>query len=485
MEEDPLPSAGKVKERSAKQSAFDLPLWESIEEKDSGASTISKDQAGSGQLPRSDASRGADVPELPTIQPSVLPPSSCSTSSISIPSILPKLYSKSVSDDSNDTASANNQDGSSGLGKDAASVPSEGERNKGKHKSSRGSVSPDAAAGQKSPEGEGAGNHDVVPVSPPPKPRPRGRPKSKGKVGRPSGSPSKKATPTSHESTVDKPSEVQSSAGEERGSGAGSRRASSDGGRERGGEEAGVESEPANSAGQRSTSVFVSVLAGPEKKPQKREKLGEERRSSSDDPGATAAADDACTSRDADSIKESEAIRRLSMTESVTPPMPYPHPSPSSFSYFPPPHPSMMYPGPGAGYPPYYGPYPTATMPYISGPMGGMIPAPPPPGVMEPSTDALPASFCLPPTSSGIPVTTVSGVRVSVLDKPPTHLPTVPAHQLPHPRPAPGPGYDQNLAPPPGTAGECYHLPHVCVGIIMLLCYCAFYFSIWRLLLGT
>ena len=437
MEESPLPSTAK-KDGATGQSTIDLPLWESIGEEPQRSGPADKTAPRSTLPPEG---KSSTVPELPAIQPSILPPTG------TIPGAPPKVYSKSGEGGdalSSEPAAGHDRRTSEG----GRERPSEGRRRKTRHSSE---AMTDRGEHKSPPEEESSvgGDTDTSPA-PPPKPRPRGRPKSKGKPGKSVGSHAKKASSHGSQEGVtqsegDKPREAQGSTGAEAGSG-GSRKSSDDKEEEEEEEGGAVPS----GAGQRSASVFVSVLAGPEKRAERRDgmtgdELGEEE-------------------GDMDGAKKSDARRRLSMTESPAPPMAYPPPGPGSFPYpFPPPHHHpMMFPGPGASYPPgpYYGPYPTATVPgaYIPGPMGGMMA--PHPGMMEPGADSLPASFCLPFTSAGVPITTVSGVRVSVLDKPPSHLPTVSVQQLARPRCAPGVTYEQALPPPlpPGTTGQS-HIP--------------------------
>lgn len=233
-------------------------------------------------------------------------------------------------------------------------------------------------------------------------------------------------------------------------------------------------------------SVFVSVLSGSDKK----------------ESGATPATTDEQVAVSESSSKEGggtsecagspqkESQRRVSETSpafpypsSSTPTPTYPQFSPYHPSFPPPPH--MMYPPsappstmyPFYGYPaaghlqmphPAHGPYyphmvPPTVPPITTGdpsqnihpqsPYGQSLPAQSPNGSTTCSAPS--SSAVLPPTVTST-ATTVGGVRVSVLDKPPTQLPMVtlpyplPSAAAPRPlRPQPG-GYPMEIPSPSG-----------------------------------
>jgi len=186
---------------------------------------------------------------------------------------------------------------------------------------------------------------------------------------------------------------------------------------------------------QRPPSVFVSVLSGPEKKG---ERKMEEKSTSDVKPRRPAEMES--------ETKKLEAGSRLTFTEPSMQ-MPYPLVSTPTYPYpgpYPPPPPMMFPPpnSPSSMYSPYYGSYslpPGHYMPPPPPPMG-MMPHPPPPpppdqqsGTSQPHSMSSPFTYAT--SSSQLPaVTTVGGVRVSILDKPPMQMPTVtvpPLHQIP------------------------------------------------------
>ena len=237
-------------------------------------------------------------------------------------------------------------------------------------------------------------------------------------------------------------------------------------------------------------SVFVSVLSGSDKKESAAtpvaadEQVASVSESSSKEGGGAP---------EAASLPHKEPQRRVSET---SPAFPYPSSSAPTPTYpqFPPYHPSfppphhMMYPPsappstmyPFYGYPaaghlqmghPGHGPYyphmaPPTVPPITTGdqihvpqnmhpqsPYGQSLPALSPNG--STSCSAPSSSAVLPPTITST-ATTVGGVRVSVLDKPPTQLPMVtlpyplPSAATPRPmRPQPG-GYPMEIPSPSG-----------------------------------
>lgn len=186
---------------------------------------------------------------------------------------------------------------------------------------------------------------------------------------------------------------------------------------------------------QRPPSVFVSVLSGPEKKG---ERKMEEKSTSDVKPRRPAEMES--------EAKKLEAGSRLTFTEPSMQ-MPYPLVSTPTYPYpgpYPPPPPMMFPPpsSPSSMYPPYYGSYPLPPGHYMPPPPPpmGMMPHPPPPpppdqqsGTSQPQSMSSPFTYAT--SSSQLPaVTTVGGVRVSILDKPPMQMPTVtvpPLHQIP------------------------------------------------------
>ena len=201
---------------------------------------------------------------------------------------------------------------------------------------------------------------------------------------------------------------------------------------------------------QRPSSVIVSVLSSME-----REKKGEDKPAAKPSK-AEGAPTTVSSSKPQEAELKPEPRRKLSMTEPSL--VPYPPSSMPTYSYsypgapYPPPPPMMFPPGgppPSSMYPPYY-PYPSVTQPlptaYIP-PGLGMMP------MMEPGGEGLPP---MPPYTASHPpiVTTVSGVRVSILDKPPNHLPTVSPHQMPRPRSMPNAPPQQMEHTPQSLVGQ-------------------------------
>ena len=246
---------------------------------------------------------------------------------------------------------------------------------------------------------------------------------------------------------------------------------------------------------QRQSSVFVSVLSGPEKKGEASNQSEDLQLPNNVDPSSSGKEGKPAGKEPV--LQKSESQRRLSETPtspvfayptSSTPTPTYPQfPFPGSF---PPPHPHhMMYPsGPGSPlYPPHFYGYPGTQPIQMPLPHGAYLSGPPHPSLSmthslppntsgdQPSTHTMYphvsfSSQAFPPNSlhgapSGSPnsttaamvtsvATTVGGVRVSVLDKPPTQLPmvTLPYHMpsATAPRTRPPAGYPMDLPPPPG-----------------------------------
>lgn len=233
---------------------------------------------------------------------------------------------------------------------------------------------------------------------------------------------------------------------------------------------------------QQRQSVLVSVLSGQEKEP-----TAEEQTDAASTPPESANKESGASEP---SLQHKDSQRRVSETSPV-----YPYPSSSTptptyspFSpYHPsfPPHPHMMYPpsAPPSTMYPFYGypgsmpmPHPShgAYYPHMAAPTVPLV-APPittgdqnmlaqtpysqsfPPNSSNGSAlgSAPSCSALLPPTITST-ATTVGGVRVSVLDKPPTQLPmvTLPYHMpnaaAPRPMRPPSGGYPMEIPSPPG-----------------------------------
>jgi hypothetical protein len=237
-------------------------------------------------------------------------------------------------------------------------------------------------------------------------------------------------------------------------------------------------------------SVFVSVLSGSDKKESTLPPSSEEQATVSEN----SSKEGSSTSETAASTQHKDPHRKLSETSPV---FPYPSTSTPTPTYGPqfspygsfPPHPHMMYPPsvpPSTMYP-FYGyhgagpmqiphPPPSAYYQHMAPPIttGEQMPMPqnmqPQVPFGQPAAQPTPAQSpasgpvsCSAPTSSAVlpptvtsTATTVGGVRVSVLEKPPTQLPmvTVPYHipgaaaQRPL-RPQPG-GYPMEIPQAPG-----------------------------------
>lgn len=230
-------------------------------------------------------------------------------------------------------------------------------------------------------------------------------------------------------------------------------------------------------------SVFVSVLSGSDKRDSEATPTSEEQATISE-----SSSKEGSSISEAASSQHRESQQRVSETSPVFPYPASPAPTPT-YPQFPyhasfPPLPHMMYPpsGPPSTMYPFYG-YPGtghlsmqhpahgAYYPHMAQPIttGDQIPLPQnmhpqtpycqslpsqsPTG--DPSSSAPTSSVVLPPIITST-ATTVGGVRVSVLDKPPTQLPmvTLPYHMpsaaAPRPlRPQPG-GYPMEMPSPPG-----------------------------------
>ena len=261
---------------------------------------------------------------------------------------------------------------------------------------------------------------------------------------------------------------------------------------------------------QRQSSVFVSVLSGPEKKGEPPVHQSEDQANSDSASSSSSREEKAVVGeKDPNTQKPTESQRRPSETSPVFPystsstpfaQFPYPAtfgpPPPHHIMYPPSGVPSTMYPHfysyPGSQpmqmppHPPPPGSYLSPTPPHPHPSMSATPPVPPnttgdqnlpSPHNLHPQQPAFNSSQPYPPnsthtstTSGTVPAnnnvsitataivtsvaTTVGGVRVSVLDKPPTQLPmvTLPYHMpsatAPRPRP-PGPGgYPMDLTPP-------------------------------------
>ena len=500
MEESPLPSkeAAATANVPAK-SALSLPLWDSISEplpppppppppKDQTAAEVPPSQAPDRQiLPAKSPdikARGSELPELPPIHPSVLPPTSCPPA-LSIPSILPKLCSKT---EQQPPTASSSVDASSQLGVAAAITASEiptaaggvaavhsaavspsittlcsyNALGSGKAVSeSLPAVNGKERAGAEDGDGglkpalpsSEAGDVEIIEVK---KPTPveidltegdetETKATAEAKLAVSEEKASVAAKPPEERQALEKkeevfPMEVKVGGASEVGG------AAKVGGAKDSPEEREVkastqpvskgEEKPRDAATttaatvtQRAPSVIVSVLSSqereggeggkPDAKPSTVEGEGGEGNSGSG----------------SQQEQKLDVRRKLSMSDQS--PVSY-SPSTPTYSYpypgapYPPPPPMMFPPGappPSSMYPPYY-PYPSATqsLPTAYIPPGlGMMP------MMEPGGEGPPL---MPPyTATHLPIaTTVSGVRVSILDNPPSHLPTVPLHQMPRPR---------------------------------------------------
>lgn len=194
-------------------------------------------------------------------------------------------------------------------------------------------------------------------------------------------------------------------------------------------------SSPAMKPGNSRPSVFISVLSGPGKQ------------TSDEDPASKEEDTVAREMPPPHDISEEVAQKTPHMIpNNYSPTIPYPAttipPFPPHAAYpYPGPYPPLMFPGSSNPMYPYYHGYPP-------------LPPPPPPPPPPTASQPLPGSFIpscpsepLPPFSATQPLTTVCGVQVSILDKPPTQLPTtLSPHSLPI--------STQHQAPLPHTVGE-------------------------------
>ena len=236
-------------------------------------------------------------------------------------------------------------------------------------------------------------------------------------------------------------------------------------------DEEGTESEKDSAVASRPSSVIVSVLSGPESKGPAAP-VG----ASSSNSGGGGMPDEQkhdhsqsmVSADEKTAVSDTQQFKHSSVNESVPPMMGYPPPPTSAptptypYSYtgaYPPPHPIMYPPGPASSMYPYYyhpgsaGSQPPPIMPHPY----HLSPVPPPPPVMMPAEQQGGSGTGLPSphhsmnpfqfqTTSPSPngpapnttvmamsqsaATTVGGVRVTLLDKPPTQMPTV---TVPHP----------------------------------------------------
>lgn len=214
----------------------------------------------------------------------------------------------------------------------------------------------------------------------------------------------------------------------------------------------------------RPSSVIVSVLSGSESKAVPAgggSGSGTPDEQKHDQSQSMVSADEKAT------VSDTQQFKHSSVNESVPPMMGYPPPPTSAptptypYSYtggYPPPHPIMYPPGPASSmYPYYYHPGSAGSQPPPIMPHPYLSPVPPPPPVMIPTEQQGGSGAGLPsphhsmnpfqfqttsPSPNGPPpnttamvmsqsaATTVGGVRVTLLDKPPTQMPTV---TVPHP----------------------------------------------------
>ena len=468
FEENPIPL--KTEENVPGGSAMNLPLWESIGEKMS-ASEDEKVQQKMGSnlqalLSKSTEckGKGKDLPELPPIQPSILPPSSCPPA-LSIPSILPKLYSRSEPGPETSLIGASTSHSivtSFTLTPSCSYVITSKES-----KTTGGCESKPVTSTTREKVVGGVTNRDIN--------RDNNRDNNSDE---PEIIEVKQAKSVEIDLTKDddedkvqvKPTRKKSSDNQpgrlteiEPVDGAGKKKSAK-------------EARP--SAQSRSSSVIVSVLAGGENKSSNEREQTKDRLSDEEKQKAEV--------RSKLSTMEAPSYPPASAPTPMPPQMSYPPTSaptptygPSPYSPYSVPYPPPMMFSPGGGpspfYPPYYSGYPSVTQPHMPGafipPGAGMMPP-----MEHPSDVTMPFStYGTPFTSTPVPIpTTAGGVRVSVLDKPPTHLPTVSPHHVPsapgRPRSAPnaymeqGPGGQSSIirsfvgaggmspeGPPPGT----------------------------------
>ncbi len=416
QDKSPAPSSESKGGARKRGSSSTLPPWESITDKEETSSS----KAGSVQL-HSLLSKSSDkekeLPELPAIQPSIVPPSGTSTA-VAIPSILPQSHALSEAQ-ANTPPNGATRSSSSSSAIDCSYVTM--------NKSMANSVVSSAGSDKQVRDGAATSKSrddkeelEIIEV--------------------------KRAT-RNVEIDLTKDEEVETAVSK----GKAARRDSA--GRREGAEEERGKPPPQH----RPSSVIVNVLSSVGGAKGGDSKEAEHARLPLED-----------TDREEE---KTEVRRRLSMDGMPTPPplpppqiTPYPPGSTPTPTYSPYPYP-MPYPPPPLMFPPgappypYYG-YPSVSQPHMPGayiPSGpSMMPHPhAPPSHMEQTMEAMYSN-----TSAPV-MTTVSGVRVSVLDKPPTHLSAVSPHQIPtasgRPRSTPGMYMDQQ-SPPVGKSpviGAC------------------------------
>jgi len=452
MEETPLPSSSLEGNLPSERPTLNLPLWDSIRDKSQLPPAKSENlspqlQALLSQHP-DPKSQGSELPELPFVHPSIIPPTSTSCPPV-IPSILPQLKFNSehptslsaalptqpstdavMSPPSNMqyTYVVSSKESKTVTVKSTPSMAFAG----GETTLSDSKVPKKGKSDSKSPKEESDEEPEVIAVEPASSvpidlTKDDKLEEVQGKrQNLPSKAAQRKVVQREGREKQEDREEEEESTGDDTGKQTETKSADDDK------EAAEVKEKERSTVTQRPPSVIVSVLSGSEKG----EKKVDEKPTSSSDAMSGKAPE---TEPEA---KKPEARRKLSMSEpsmqipyslASTPtyvPSTYPYPGP-----FPPP--PVMFPPPGSPtssmYPPYYGGYPPPPMP--PGPY--MHPPPPPMGMM-PHPPLLPSqqgstsqphtmpSPYTPATSSQLSsITTVGGVRVSVLDKPPMQMPTV------------------------------------------------------------
>lgn len=483
MEESPLPPTSLEGSMPPEKSALNLPLWESIGHKSQPASSLTKSEHTSSTqlqslLSQQPSSKALAVPELPSVHPSIVSPPTSSCTPV-IPSILPQLKSDTKDVCSSFTAqlpsdvvtsppSSNTQctyvitskeNTMSGF-EDTPLMSSAGSRTTETNTVSKGkpvckspqeeeksdddepeviavepasSVAIDLTEDDQMEEKEFLGKPQHISGKAVPKHKLRREGKDREKEEKEKKEKEKKEKGKKEkekeedkkegdemmEKTVPKP---ESSAEKQ------AETENTDHNKEMA--EAKAKGKPVGP--QRPPSVFVSVLSGPEKKGER--KMDD--RSTSDVKSRKPAETES-------EAKRLEPVSRLPFTEPSMQ-MPYPLVSTPTYPYpgpYPPPPPMMFPPpsSPSSMYPPYYGGYPLPPGHYMPPPPPpmGMMPHPPPlpdqqSGTSQSQSMSSPFTYA---TSSQLPaVTTVGGVRVSILDKPPMQMPTVtvpPLHQVP------------------------------------------------------
>ena len=443
IEETPLPSSSLEGSLPPERH---LPLWDSIGDTSQPASIKSEHlstqlQALLSQHPDT-KSQGSDPPELPFVHPSIIPPTSTNSPPV-IPSILPQLKFKSEHSTSLSAALPTQPSADAGMSSPTSLQYTYVVSSKESKMVTVKSMPPMAFAGGETTSSDSKVLKKGKPDSKPPKEESDEEPeviavepaasvpidltkddRPEELQGKRKRLPSKAAQKqVVQKEGREKGKEEAASTGEDTDKRTETK--SSDDGKEA----AEAKEKERSTATQRPPSVIVSVLSGSEKG----EKKVDEKPTSSSDANSDK------TPEMEPEAKKPEARRKLSMTEPSLP-MPYslastPTYVPSSYPYpgpFPPP--PVMFPPPGSPtssmYPPYYGGYPPPMPPgpYMHPPPMGMMPHPPLPPSQQGGTSqphAMPSPFT-PATSSQLSsITTVGGVRVSVLDKPPMQMPTV------------------------------------------------------------